>query len=145
MACFLLVLQRARLCFTQPAEAHLVSGTQLAKFPEFSLHDHGGTNKPAEAGAIRSQQDGHIPGEIHRTHAVRVVVNVGGMQACFAAVLPRPRGLRADQPHASARGVVVHFPVAGEESLDVLLREKLRATVWSIKNADVPEIFILGP
>ena len=54
-------------------------------------------------------------------------MDVGGVQSGFAAVLARPGGVRADQPHPGPVGVVVNLPRRGEERVDILLREEIGA------------------
>ena len=75
-----------------PAEAHQVAGAELADLPELVVADGGGAHEAAEARAVGAENDGHVAGEIHRADRVRVVVDVGGVQPRFAAVLARPVG-----------------------------------------------------
>ena len=92
------------------AEADLVAGAELADLPELGVDDGGRTDEAAETGAIGTEDDGHVAGEIDRADGVGVVVNVGGVQAGFAAVFARPFGLGSDQADAGAVGVVVDLP-----------------------------------
>ena len=82
--------ERDRLFQRDRAEDYLVAGLQLAKFPEFAARHDRGTDEPAKARTVGSQNDRHVAGEIDRADGVGVVVNVGGMQACLAAVGARP-------------------------------------------------------
>ena len=101
-------------------EADGVAGLELADFPELGVDDGGRADEAAEAGAIGAEDDGHVAGEIDGADGVGVVVNVGGVQAGFAAIAARPRGLGADEADAGAVGIVVDFPGGGEEGFDVV-------------------------
>ena len=70
-----------------------VAGFELPHLPQFRLNDGGGADKAAQAGAVRAQDDRHVAGEIHGADGIGVVVDIGGMQARFAAVAARPLGL----------------------------------------------------
>ena len=56
---------------------------------------------------------------------------------------PRPLRLRADQPHAGAAGVVMHFPLGREKHFYVFRREEIRCTVRAVQHGDLPVIGIV--
>ena len=63
------------------------------------------------------------------------------LDGCRPASPPSVRAhsrLRADQAHAGAAGVVVHFPVGGEEGVDVAGREEVGCAMRAVEHADVP-------
>ncbi len=103
-------------------EAHAIAGSQLAHHPQVVEADGHRADEAAEARTIRPQDHRHVAGEVDGAHRIGVVVDVGGCRPGFAAIGARPLRLRADQPHAGAAGVVVHFPVGGEEGRDVRRR-----------------------
>jgi len=112
--------------------------------PQIRLNHRGRADEAAQAGAVRAEDDRHVAGEIDRADGIGVVVDVGRMQARFAAVAPRPFRLRADQAHAGAAGVVVHLPVGGEEHLDVGIGEEIRRAVRAVEHADFPGVGVGG-
>ncbi|MNQ47166.1 hypothetical protein D3C85_610020 [compost metagenome] len=59
------------------------------------------------------------------------------MQAGLAAAVAHPFRLGADQAHAGAAGVEVHFPVGGEEGVDVGRGEVFRRAVGAVDHADL--------
>ncbi|MNN20439.1 hypothetical protein D3C81_1337180 [compost metagenome] len=63
-------------------------------------------------------------------------MDVRRMQAGLAAAVAHPFRFRADQAHAGAAGVEVHFPVGGEEGVDVRRGEVLRRAVRAVDHAD---------
>ena len=128
---------------TVAPEAHQVAGAKLADLPQLVVADGGGADEAAEARTVGAENDGHVAGEIHRADRVRVVVDVGRMQSRLAAVLARPCGLRPDQPHAGAVGIVVHLPRRGEEHLDVFGREEIGRAVRAVEHADLPLVGVL--
>ena len=78
-------------------------------------------DEAAEARSVRAEDDRHVAGEVDRADGIGVVVDVGGMQPRLAAIAPRPVRLRADQPHAGARAVEMHFIFGGEQRFDVVV------------------------
>jgi hypothetical protein len=121
-------------------ETYTVAGFQLSHLPAFALHDGGGAHEPAEARPVGAEKDGHVAGVVDGAHGIGVVVDVRRMQAGVAAVGARPFGLRSDEAHAGAIGVVVDAPLGGEERLDVLGREEVRGAMRAVEHADVPEV-----
>jgi hypothetical protein len=119
-------------------EADFVAGLELAHFPELGLHDRERTHEAAAARAVGAEYDWHVAGEIDRTDGVGVVVDVGRMQAGFAAVAAGPLGLGAYEAHAGAGGVVVNLVGRREERRDVGLGEKIGRTVRAVEDADLP-------
>ena len=134
----LLRLQLVGLLACQALEAHAVAGLELAGFPQLRLHDGGRAHKAAEAGAVRAEDHRHVTGEINGADGIGVVVNVGRMQACLAAVAARPLRRGADQAHAGARRVVMHLPWGGKKRGDAFVGEKIRRAVRAIQHADFP-------
>ena len=116
----------------------LVARAQLPDLPELVVDDGDRADESAEAGAIGPEDHRHVAGEVDAADGVGVVVNVGRMQSRFAAVAARPGGLRADQPHAGAARVVVHFPFGVEERVDVFGREEVRRAVRAVGDTDLP-------
>src|SRR5476649_3049273 len=106
---------------------HLVPSLELPQLPQISLDDSHRAHEPAQAGAVRAEDDGHVAGEVHCADGVRVVVDVGGVQTGFATVSPYPFRLRPDEANAGAAGVEMHFPVGGEKALDIALGEIFRS------------------
>ena len=113
-------------------------------FQSSACDDGRRADEAAEAGTVGAEDDRHVAGEIDRADGVGVVVDVGGMQAGFAAVLARPCGLRADQAHAGAVGVVVHLPGGREERLDVVGGEEIGRAVRAVEDADLPVVGVRG-
>ena len=60
------------------------------------------------------------------------------MQPGLPAIAAGPARLGADQAHAGAAGVVVHFPVGGVEGCDVFVGEEVRRAMRAVDDADVP-------
>ncbi|MCY1344045.1 hypothetical protein D9M69_300730 [compost metagenome] len=118
-------------------EANLVAGLELAELPQVGVDDGHRADEAAEARAVRAEDHRHIAGEVHRADGVGVVVDVRRVQAGFAAALAHPFRFRADQPHAGAAGVEVHFPGGGEEGLDVAFGEVFRGAVRAVDHADL--------
>ena len=58
-------------------EADGVTGFELTQLPAFRGDDGNRTDESAEAGAVRSQQDRGVAGEVQRPNRVGVVVDVG--------------------------------------------------------------------
>ena len=125
-------------------EAHQVAGAKLADFPQLVVADGGGAHETAEARTVGAEDDGHVAGEIHRAHRVRIVVDVGGVQPGFAAVLARPGRLGPDQADARPVGIVMHLPRRGEEYFDVFVREEIGRAVRAVDHADFPFVGVLG-
>ena len=125
-------------------EADQVAGAELADLPQLVVADGGGADEAAEARTVGAEDHRHVAGEIHRADRVRVVVDVGRMQPRFAAVLARPRGLRPDQAHAGAVGIVMHLPRRREEHLDVFGREEIGRAVRPVEHPDLPLVRVFG-
>ena len=121
-----------------------VSGSELADFPQFSLNNGNWADKSPQTGPIRAEDDRHVAGKIDFTDGIGVVVDIGRVQAGFAAITPRPLGFRADEPHAGAAGVVVHFPLGRKKLRNIGLGEKIRSAVRSIQHGDFPMVGITG-
>ncbi|MNN48206.1 hypothetical protein D3C76_742590 [compost metagenome] len=119
------------------AEPHLVPGLELPQLPQVGLDHRDRADETAQARAVGAEDDGHVAGEIHRTDGVWVVVDVRGVQPGLAAVGAYPFGLGPDQAHAGAAGVEVHFPLGGEEGVDISRSEIFRCTVGSVDHTDV--------
>ncbi|MNO95003.1 hypothetical protein D3C76_866360 [compost metagenome] len=120
-------------------EAHLVSRLQLTQLPQVRLDHRHRADEAAKARAVRAEDDRHVAGEVHRADGVRVVVDVRRMQAGLAAAVAHPFRFRADQAHAGAAGVEVHFPVGGEEGLDIGRGEIFRRAVRAVDHADAAQ------
>jgi len=119
-------------------EAHRVPGFELTNFPKLVVNDSGGAHEAAERGAVGAENHRHVACEVDGANGVGVVVDVRRVQSGFAAVFARPSGFGADQAHARAVGVVVDFPVSGEESVDVFGCEEVRRSVGTVHNSDLP-------
>ena len=65
-------------------------------------------------------------------------MQVGGVQACLAAIGPGPARGRADQPHAGAGRVEVNLVGRREQVGDVGLLEEVRRAVRTVDDADLP-------
>ncbi len=115
-----------------------VAGFELAQLPEFGLDDGGGADEAAEGGAVGAEEDGHVAGEVDGADGVGVVVDVGGVEAGFAAVGARPFWLGADEADAGAIALVVDLPLRGEEHVDVFFGEELGRGVRAEEDADGP-------
>ncbi len=63
-------------------------------------------------------------------------MDIRRVQPGFAAALAHPLRLRPYETHAGAAGVEVHFPVGGEEALDIAFGEILRRTVGAVDHAN---------
>ncbi len=121
-------------------EANLVTGPQLSQFPQVSGDHCRGTNKTTKRWSIRTENNRHITGKIHRAEGVSIIVNIGGMHSRFTARCARPLRFRTDQAHAGAAGVVVHFPIVSKKAFDVFVSKKIRCTVRAVNNAQLPVI-----
>ncbi len=135
----------ARAGLHDTPEAQLVAGTKLADFPQLGIDDGHRADESTEAGTVWAENHRHVAGEIDAADGVGIVVNIGRMQSCLAAVGARPGGLGADQAHAGATGVVVHFPVGREERIDVGVREEVRSAVRSVGHRDLPVVRVVRP
>ena len=102
-----------------------------------------GTDKPAQAGAVRTEDNRHVAGKVDCADGVGIVVNIGRMQAGLAAVCPGPFRFRSNQAHAGAAGVVMHLPGSGKESVDILWREKIGCTMWPVHHMQCPVLAVL--
>ncbi len=109
-------------------------------FQSSACDDGGGADEAAQAGTVGAEDDRHVAGEIDRADGVGVVVDVGGVQAGFAAIASRPCGLRADEADAGAVGIVVDLPGGGEERLDVAGGEEIGRAVRAVEHADLPVV-----
>ena len=94
-------------------------------------HGHG-TDETAQARAIRPQNDRHVTGKIDRADGVRGIVDIGRMQTGFAAIATRPLLFRAEQTHAGAAGIVMHFPIRAEERFDIRGGEEVGRSVRAV-------------
>ena len=119
-------------------EADFVAGAKLAHLPQLGLRDGGRADEAAKRRAVGAEDDRHVAGEIDGADGVRIVVDVARMQPCFAAVLARPDGLRADEADAGRVRIVVNLPLGGEERVDVVRREEIRRAMRAVEHADVP-------
>ncbi len=137
-------VERTGLVVRDGTEADGVAGLELTHFPELGVNDGGGADEAAEAGAVGAEDDGHVAGEVDGADGVGVVVNVGRMQAGFAAILARPLRLGTDEANAGAVGVVVDFPSRGEEHLDVFAGEEVWRSVRAVEDADLPFLSVLA-
>src|ERR1700730_17279404 len=88
------------LLFRDRAEPDNIARLELSYLPQLGLHNRRRTHKATEAGAIRTENHGHVPGEIDGTDGVGVVMNIGGMKPRFTTVLTRPDWLRTDQANS---------------------------------------------
>ena len=119
-------------------EAKSVARAKLPDLPQLVVDDGDRANEAAEARAVGPEDHRHVAGEVDAADGVGVVVDVGRMQSRLAAVVARPRGLRPDQSHAGAAGVVVHFPFGVEERAHVFGREEIRRAMRAVGDADLP-------
>ena len=85
-----------RLLGAPALKAYAVAGPQLPELPQIMQGDGGRADEAAEAGTIGAEDYRHVASEIDGADGVGVIVNVGRMQAGFAAVFTGPNGLRAD-------------------------------------------------
>src|SRR3990167_10136250 len=67
-------------------------------------------------------------------------MNIGRVHAGLAAIGARPLRLRAYQTNAGTAGVVMYFPLGGEEGVNVLRREKIRRAVRAVNDVQLPFI-----
>ena len=114
------------------------SGRKLAELPALGADHGGGTDEPAQAGPVGSQQDGQVAGEVHRTDRVGRVVDVGRVQAGIAPVGPAPGRSGADQADPGAGRVEMHVPPGGIERGQVVVGEELRCGVRPGDDLDLP-------
>jgi len=84
-----------------------------------------GTRRPPRL-ARQDEYDWHIPGVVDRPDGVGVCRECRGVQSGFPAVGSRPLRLGANEPDSGTARVVVHFPVRGEEGIDIFFRKKVR-------------------
>src|SRR5690606_39349565 len=70
----------------QPAEADAVAGLDLTDLPQFGADYGDRTDEAAQAGPVLGQDDRHVAGEVDRADGVFGVMDIGWMQAGFAAV-----------------------------------------------------------
>ena len=119
-------------------EPHAIAGLELTDFPQLGIGNHRRAHEAAQARSVRAENHRHVAGEIDGADGVRVVVDVRRMQACFAAIRPRPLRLGSDQAHAGAARVVMHFPSRREKHVDVLRRKKIGRAVRTVQHANVP-------
>jgi hypothetical protein len=120
------------------AEADFVAGFELADFPEVGADDRGGADEAAAARAVGAEDDRHVAGEIDRADGVGVVVDVGRVEAGFAAVAARPLRFRADETDAGARGVVVDFVGRRKKRGDVGVGEEIGGAVGAVEDGERP-------
>ncbi len=113
-------------------KAHFIARFQLPDRVQVGLNDGDRTDKPPQAWAIRAEDHRHIAGKIHRANGIGVVVNVRRMQPRLATAVAHPLGFRADQTHAGAAGVEMHFPVGSQEGLHIFRGEILRRAVRAV-------------
>ena len=88
-----------------------------------------GADKPAETGAIGTENNGHIASEIDCSDGIGVVMNVGRMQARFTAITTGPFRFGTDQAHARPAGIVMNLPGCLKQHPDVLFGEEIGGAV----------------
>ena len=138
------VLDCVRGGFRDRLQAHYVASAQLPQLPAVRFDDRGGAHETAQARAVRAKNYRHVAGEVDGAEGVGVVVDVGGVQASFAAVWPRPGWARADQPNAGAVRVVVDGPLGVEEGADVFGGEELLGAVRAHRHAQASAFTPIG-
>ena len=121
-------------------EGDFVAGPDLPDLPEFRLQDRGRAHEAAEARAVGTKDDRHVACEIDRADLVGVVVDVGGMEACLAAVRTRPCRLGSDEADARARRVVVNLPGGRKYLRDVVVSKKIGGPVRAVGDSDRPVV-----
>ena len=121
-------------------KANLVTGLELAELPKIRLDHRHRAHKPAQAWPVRPQDHRHVPGEIHRADGIGVVMDIRRMQPCFTAIRACPKRLRPDQPDTGAAGVEMHFPLRGEEGVDVRRQEVFRRAVGAINHPQCADL-----
>src|SRR5438132_1374196 len=67
----------------QLTKPYRIACAKLSNLPKLRLCDDGRTDKSAETGSIRSQQDRHIASEVEGSNGIRVVVKIRGMESRF--------------------------------------------------------------
>ena len=117
-------------------KAHFIAGLELAELPQVGLDDGHWADEAAQARAVWAEDHRHVAGEVHRANRIGVVVDVGGVQAGFAAAVAYPLRFGADQAHAGSAGVEVHFPSSAEKGVDVAFGEIFRRAMGSVDHAD---------
>ncbi len=113
-------------------------------FHSSACDDGSGTDEAAEARAVGAEDHGHVAGEIDGADGVGVVVDVGGVQAGFAAVLARP--LRASGRSGARRcGRNCSAPSSrGRKNVvDVRWREEIGRAVRAVEHADLPVVGVV--
>ena len=136
--------KRVRSGFRDRLQAHYVASAQLPQLPAVRFDDRGGAHETAQARAIRAENHRHVASEVDGAEGVGVVVDVGGVQASFAAVWPRPGWARADQPNAGTVRVVVDGPLGVEEGADVFGGEELLRAVRAHRHAQASAFTPIG-
>ncbi len=116
------------------SESDLVASLQLPQLPQVRFDDGHRADESAQAGSVRPQDYRHVAGEIHRADRIRVVVDVGRVQPRLAAIGTHPFGFGADQAHAGAAGVEMHFPVGREKPLDVRFSKVFRGGMRAVND-----------
>ena len=71
-------------------EPHRVAGSELAELPSLGRGHDGRAHETAQAGAVGSEDDRHVPGEVDRADGVAGVVDVRRVEAGVAAVAGGP-------------------------------------------------------
>ena len=116
--------------FRDRDESDGIAGRELTPVSHRSaLTTAAGQTKPPKLGPSGPKITGMSPVKSTLPEGVRCIVNVRRMQTGFAAVRPRPDGLRTGEPHAGAAGVVVHLPTGRQERLDIVFGKEVRGRV----------------
>ncbi len=116
------------------SESDPVASLQLPQLPQVRFDDGYRADESAQAGSVRPEDYRHVAGEIHRADRIRVVVNVGRVQPRLTAIGTHPFGFGADQAHAGAAGVEMHFPVGREKPFDVRFGEVFRGGMRAVND-----------
>ena len=136
--------QRRRFFVTDAAETNAIAGPHLADFPQLGFGDRDGTHEAAEARTVARQNHRTVAGEVDAADRILAVVNVGRMQAGFAAVAASPprasdrSGARPSDWSCSAPPIRRRTTSSIES-----LREEVRRAVRAIQHGDVPQRWIV--
>src|SRR5215471_10719081 len=57
------------------AKTNRIAGPQLSELPQLIFYNDDRTHKTTEARPVRSEQDRHIAGKVHRADCICIVVN----------------------------------------------------------------------
>ncbi|MNE44129.1 hypothetical protein D3C80_1383410 [compost metagenome] len=115
----------------------LIAGFKLPQLPQVGLDHCDRTDETTQAWAVRAQNHRHVARKIHGPDRIRIVMDVGGMQPSLPSVGAHPLGFWPDQPNTGAARIEMHFPLCGEECLDIGRCEILGRPMGAVNHTDL--------